>query len=162
MSPTHASLRVLLVLVAASASSPALGDVIFNSTLFHITLQGTFPPTPSCILNRDLHLLSGTVRPDTGGTVRVTVMNKTMPDYDLVFGPSVQDRGFIVHNVTAKLPCAMTTNMTVVPGYASCENPATGGRNVCNAILFQDDPSPDVPPHYHWLLSVGINPPRRH
>ena len=120
-----------------------------------------------------------------GGTVRVTVVNKTMPDYDLVFGPAIHDRGFIVHNVTAALPCGTTTatsnddasvdadadatasrSMAVrvaaadgVPGYAGCEDPATGGRDVCNAIVFQDDPSPDVPPHHHWLLSIGINPP---
>ena len=155
-------LRVLLVLVAAG--SPALGDVIFNSTLFHISLAGTFPPRPICIVDRDVHLLNGTVTPVAGGTVRVTVVNKTMPDYDLVFGPSVLDRGFIVHNVTAKLPCTGTGTaaaiiMAVVPGYASCENPATGGRSVCNAIIFEDNPSPDHTPHNHWLLSVGVNPP---
>ena len=154
-SSRRAPLLALTALVVG-ASSPARADVIFNSTLFHITLQGTYPPRPSCILDRDVHLLSGTVTAVKGGTVRVTVVNKTMPDYDLVFGPSIHDRGFIVHNVTAKLPCNATA---AVPGYAGCEDPATGGRDVCNSIVFQDDPSPDVPPHHHWLLSIGINPP---
>lgn len=153
-----ASVRRALVLALVATSSPAGADVILNSTLFHITLAGTFPPRPSCIIDRDVHLLSGTVTAATGGTVRVTVVNKTMPDYDLVFGPSISDRGFIVHNVTAMLPCNATA-MTVVPGYAGCEDPATGGRDVCNSITFEDDPSPDVPPHNHWLLSIGVNPP---
>ena len=74
----------------------------------------------------------------------MNVVNKTMPDYKLIFGPAIHDRGFIVHNVTAHLPCN-TTAMTVVPGYAGCEDPSTGGKDVCNAISFADDPSPDVP-----------------
>ena len=132
--------------------------VTFNSTLFHVALGGTEPPRPSCILDRDVHLLSGTVTATSGGTVTVTVVNKTMPDYKLIFGPAIHDRGFIVHNVTAHLPCN-TTAMTVVPGYAGCEDPSTGGKDVCNAISFADDPSPDVPPHDHWILSIGMNPP---
>ena len=76
----------------------------------------------------------------------------------LAFGSAIHDRGFIVHNVTAKLPCN-TSTATGVPGYAGCEDPSRGGKDVCNSIVFQDVPSPDVPPHYHWLLSVGVNPP---
>ena len=118
--------------------------VTFNSTLFHVALAGTEPPRPSCILDRDVHLLSGMVTASCGGTVTVNVVNKTMPDYKLIFGPAIHDRGFIVHNVTAHLPCN-TTAMTVVPGYAGCEDPSTGGKDVCNAIMFSEDPSPDVP-----------------
>ena len=137
----------------------AAADVVsFNDTLFHVTLAGTFPPTPSCILNRDVHLLSGTVDGQTGGSVRVRVINGTLPDYDLVFGPSIKDRGFLVHNVTAKLPCNSSA-MTVVKGYAGCEDPSRGPGGACLSIVFEDNPSPDVPPHYHWLLTLGVNPP---
>ena len=99
----------------------AAADVVsFNDTLFHVTLAGTFPPTPSCILNRDVHLLSGTVDGQTGGTVRVRVINGTLPDYDLVFGPSIKDRGFLVHNVTAKLPCNSAADPRCQPAAPAC------------------------------------------
>ena len=145
----------------AEVSMPAVADVLtFNDTLFHVTLAGAFSPTPSCIRNRDVHLLSGTVDSQTGGTVHVHVVNSTLlPDYDLVFGPSIKDRGFIVHNVTAKLPCNASSTMVVSKGYAGCEDPSRGGANICTSIVFEDNPSPDVPPHYHWLLSIGVNPP---
>ena len=134
-------------------------DVIsFNNTLFHVTLAGTFPPTPSCILNRDVHLLSGAVDGDKGGVVNVHVVNGTLPDYNLFFGPTIKDRGFLVHNVTAKLPCNSSA-LTVVKGYAGCEDPSRGPHSDCVSIIFEDNPSPDVPPHYHWLLSIGVNPP---
>lgn len=131
---------------------------VFNSSLFHVTLSGTYPPRPPCILDRDVHLLSGNVTQASGGIVNVTVVNGTLPDYELVFGPAIHDRGFIVHNVTARLPCNGTA-VAVAPGYAGCQDPSTGGKDFCNAIMFADDPSPDVPPHNHWLLSVGVNPP---
>ena len=144
----------------AGVSMPAAADVLtFNDTLFHVTLAGSFPPTPSCIRNRDVHLLSGTVDSQTGGIVHVHVVNSTLLDYDLVFGPTIKDRGFIVHNVTAKLPCNASSTMVVSKGYAGCEDPSRGGANICTSIAFEDNPSPDVPPHYHWLLSIGVNPP---
>jgi len=136
------------------------GVVTFNETLFHVTLAGTFPPRPSCVLDRDVHLLTGQVDPTLGGTVRVHVANGTVPDYNLVFGPAIADRGFLVHNVTAELPCSPPpAALTVVRGYAGCEDPSRGPAGACLSIAFQDDPSPDVPPHYHWLLSIGVNPP---
>ena len=146
------SLGVLATAAAADAIS-------FNETLFHVTLSGTFPPTPSCIVDRDLHLLSGTVDGTAGGTVRVHVVNGTLPDYDLVFGPAIKDRGFLVHNVTAKLPCNSSA-MTVVKGYAGCQDPSRGPTSTCVSIIFEDIPSPDVGPHPHWLLTLGVNPPR--
>ena len=54
---------------------------------------------------------------------------------------------------------ALPAAVAVAPGYAGCQDPSTGGKDFCNAIIFADDPSPDVPPHNHWLLSVGVNPP---
>ena len=45
---------------AKSPTTPSMLGVTFNSTLFHVALGGTEPPRPSCILDRDVHLLSGT------------------------------------------------------------------------------------------------------
>ena len=132
--------------------------VSFNQTLFHVTLAGTSSPTPSCIHNRDVHLLTGTVNGKNGGTVNVHVVNGTMNDYQLIFGPTIEDRGFLIHNVTAHLPCN-SSSMTIVKGYANCEDPSSGPKSDCVSVLFEDHPSPDVPPHYHWILSLGINPP---
>jgi len=94
---------VATVLLLGSLGTVAADVISFNNTLFHVTLAGTFPPTPSCILNRDVHLLSGAVDGDKGGVVNVHVVNGTLPDYNLFFGPTIKDRGFLVHNVTAKL-----------------------------------------------------------
>jgi hypothetical protein len=136
----------------------AADSISFDNMLYHVTLSGTYPPRPSCIVNRDVHLLKGTVDSKAGGIVRVHVTNGTIPDYDLVFGPAIPDRGFLVHNVTANLPCNSTA-LTAVKGYAGCQDPSRGPVSSCGSILFEDNPSPDVPPHYHWLLTLGINPP---
>jgi hypothetical protein len=140
---------------AALVTAATANVVSFNDSLFHVSLRGTFPPIPSCILDRDLHMLTGTVDGKTGGSVRVHVVNGTIPDYELVFGPAIADRGFLVHNVTAKLPC----NSSGVIGYAGCQDPSRGPSSACESIIFEDIPSPDVPPHPHWILTPGINPP---
>ena len=84
------------------------GVVTFNETLFHVTLAGTFPPRPSCVLDRDVHLLTGQVDPTLGGTVRVHVANGTVPDYDRDFGKRSDSNSCVASSWLLQLLLKMT------------------------------------------------------
>ena len=66
--------------VALLGSLGACPTITLNASAFHVTFAHDTP----CFVSRDVHFLTGVIRPE-GGNASVKVANGTVPDFTLVF-----------------------------------------------------------------------------
>lgn len=91
-------------------------SIVYDAAPFHVE----FVRAPSlCTVKRDVHLLTGTIASE-GGDVAVHMLNGTLPDYTLHFGPASKDP---LHMTTLAADIECNGTSVALNGTANC-NPS--------------------------------------